>query len=112
MPLETAILIFAKFGFDPRGLTPKQIKLAHHRIMMKVHPDRGGSDATAKNVNVAYGILIQAGSLKAPVVNINNTIKKSVPRPSSESKLKPPRKTWLDRVGSVVSAGKTALGMS
>lgn len=38
--------------------TPEQVKLAHKRLMQKMHPDRGGSDALAKQINKAKDVLL------------------------------------------------------
>ena len=44
-------------GLKP-GASPDEIKAAHHRLMMKIHPDQGGSDALAAQVNRAKDVLL------------------------------------------------------
>ena len=44
-------------GLKP-GYTQEDIKLAHRRMMQKVHPDRGGSDYLAAQINQAKDILL------------------------------------------------------
>ncbi len=36
-----------------------EVKLAHKRLMQKVHPDRGGSDALARQINAAKDELLK-----------------------------------------------------
>lgn len=44
-------------GLKP-GYTDEDIKLAHRRMMQKVHPDRGGSDYLAAQINKAKDTLL------------------------------------------------------
>ncbi len=43
-----------------RGASPDQIKAAHHKLMVKLHPDHGGSDYLATQINRARDVLLRA----------------------------------------------------
>jgi hypothetical protein len=44
-------------GLKP-GYSQEDVKLAHRRMMQKVHPDRGGSDYLAAQINQAKDVLL------------------------------------------------------
>jgi hypothetical protein len=45
-------------GLKP-GCTEKEIIQAHKRLMIKVHPDKGGSDFLAAQLNTAKSVLLE-----------------------------------------------------
>lgn len=44
-------------GLKP-GATPEDVKAAHHRLMLKIHPDQGGSTYLAAQINQARDVLL------------------------------------------------------
>jgi len=49
---------YAILGLDP-GADAATIKAAHHRLMMQLHPDHGGTDYLATKINRARDVLLK-----------------------------------------------------
>jgi hypothetical protein len=54
----TAEEAYAILGLSA-GADPDQIREAHHRLMVKLHPDHGGSDYLATQINRARDVLLR-----------------------------------------------------
>ena len=53
----TVDIAWQVLGLDP-GSSPDEIAEAHHRLMMKLHPDHAGSTYLASQINRARDILL------------------------------------------------------
>ncbi len=62
MPLEDARKLL---GVSP-GASLNDIREAHRRLIMKVHPDAGGSEELANRINVARDILVAEMNRRTP----------------------------------------------
>jgi len=54
----TAKAAYSMLGIAP-GATKKEIIRAHRKMMQKVHPDHGGSDFLAAQINEARDFLMK-----------------------------------------------------
>jgi curved DNA-binding protein CbpA len=59
MTYDQAVNIFSQLGIDPTGMDASALNQSRKRLIMKHHPDRGGSPGIAQNINAAYDMLIK-----------------------------------------------------
>ena len=50
---------YAILGLEP-GASEEAIKAAHRRLMARIHPDHGGSEYLARQLNLARDVLLRA----------------------------------------------------
>jgi DnaJ-class molecular chaperone len=55
----TADEAYEVLGLDA-GASAEDVKEAHHRLMLKMHPDQGGSTYLASKINQAKDLLLGA----------------------------------------------------
>jgi curved DNA-binding protein CbpA len=57
MNINDAIGFFKQMGYDTATMSPEEIKTAYRSLMRKHHPDYGGNNTIATNINIAYNLL-------------------------------------------------------